>query len=163
MRPLAKPFGGCSLQQMTTFENVASQCRRSWRAICTIAVLGMLTACSSTTSDKCVVALSDKISCPASFENALVSDPCSATGQNSDTPMSGECDGFLVYSSGHDGRTTCYYDPSTHALIGATLCGIPPFYSPSCTCTNAGASPSSCPAGSLTALCSRDGGSAADH
>jgi hypothetical protein len=102
--------------------------------------------------------------CPASFEAALVSVPCYATGlQNPDTPMSGECDGFLVYSYGHDGRTTCFYDPASHALVGGTLCGIPPFFSPPCTCTNAGASPSSCPAGDLTAICTMDGGSAADH
>jgi hypothetical protein len=118
------------------------------------------------TSDKCVVDLSaivdKKYACPASFEDALVSVPCYTTGlQNPDTPMSGECDGSLVYSYGHDGRTTCFYDPATHALIGGTLCGIPPFLS--CPCTNAGAVPSSCPAGDLTALCTRDGGSAADH
>jgi hypothetical protein len=102
--------------------------------------------------------------CQASFDDALVSDPCYPIGVNSDYPMSGECDGFLVYSYGHDGRTTCFYDPSTRALVGGTLCEIPGFFWPSCTCTNGGSTPTSSLADcALTYLCAMDAGSAADH
>jgi hypothetical protein len=155
------------------------------RAICTAAVLGILAGCSSKTAgpsgspsdgsgpnndgsgpdnrDNCVVDLSAIVDndCAASFEAALAGQPCSVGNPNH--PASGECGGFLVFSSGHDGSETCIYDPSTHALVGGTLCGIPPFYSPSCSCTNAGMAPISCAAGDLTPLCNLDGGSVADH
>jgi hypothetical protein len=159
---------------MTTFEAARPASATVGRAIGTAALLGILAACSSTTTkpsgspddgsgsdnhDNCVVDLSAIVYCPATFEDALAS----ACDVSSNFPMSGECGGFLVFSSGHDGSSTCVYDPSTHALIGATLCGIPPFYSSSCPCTNAGTAPISCPAGDLTAVCTADSGSMADR
>jgi hypothetical protein len=116
----------------------------------------------SIASHNCVVDLSAFVNnaCPASFEDVLASDPC----QTADRPTLGECNTYLGFSYGHDGRTNCYYDPSTGALIGGSTCGVPPFFQGGiCECTTAGASPSPCAAGTSTDLCTTDGGSAADH
>ena len=138
MRPLATPFGGCSLQRMTTFENVAGQCRRS-RAICTIAVLGMLAACSSTTSDhKCVVALSDKIDCPGPSKTPWSAIP--ALRRGAELRRRCRCDGFWS-TSGHDERNlTCYYTTLPRTRSSVRRCAeFRRSSSPTCTCATAGA------------------------
>ena len=67
----------------------------------------------------------------------------------------------MSYGYGQDGSTECYYDRSGF-LEGASTCGVPPFYSPPCGCTNAG-NITPCTGATVTDLCAVDGGSPADH
>jgi hypothetical protein len=87
----------------------------------------------------------------------MARNPC-----QSDHPSVHGCNVSMSYRYGHDGGSTeCFYDLS-RVLEGASTCGVPPFPSPPCTCTNAD-NITPCAGYTVTDLCAVDGGSPADH
>jgi hypothetical protein len=83
--------------------------------------------------------------------------------------MEGTCHGFLVFSSDQNGRTTCFYDATTHNLVGAILsdgaqiptAGLTVLGCESCTpcLAVAGQAPTSCLyTASLAPFCPQDAG-----
>ena len=113
--------------------------------------------------DACVLALNSIVNanngCPDTYERALASLNCALAG--GDHAMVGPCGLFIRLSYGHDGLTTCTYDSTSHVLVGGTLCGIPPFYIPSCSrCRSAGQDLSlpTCLSSAAVAVCSGDAG-----
>ena len=116
----------------------------------------------SDVSDDCILVLASIVNvdhgCAASYEEALASVTCT-TFNNGDNAMTGVCGALLRFSYGHDGLTSCTYDSSSHAVVGGTVCGIPPFYISSCGfCRSAGKDLflSSCSQDALSPVCSVD-------
>jgi hypothetical protein len=107
---------------------------------------------------ECTAALV-QIGCPDTYRAAIagVTCPCVLADCLPDRPVVGVCGTLRIFSSGHDGSTTCIHESSTDALVGGVSCGIPGLYTATCPCHNAGLVPDGCPPVVLSA-CSADAG-----